>query len=352
MTLIDMFTRAGRSFCLAAVCLVAMSQSALPAAAQLTPERTYNGLRRPMMFRVEAPGGEGLALRVTLHNPGQSEPIAESSVQAGEIDLGAVFPVLWEDSERRRVVYAQLHAGETPLGSPVVLQPMSSVNSASLGPDRRSIVFADDQWAQAFARGQVATAQRPASFSGYIAYQERHVVLETSAGPIEVRMRPDEAPNTVRHILDLVEGGFYTDIIFHRIINRNPSGNPFVIQVGDPVGTGTGGPGFNVDLENSALEHDFGVVSMARSGDPNSGGSQVFICLSRAGTSGLDGSYTAFAEAVSGAEAIQAIAASPTGANDRPIEPPVLKRAYTIPAPPFGSGPPRVVRPEPAGTQR
>src|SRR5262249_45879024 len=128
------------------------------------------------------------------------------------------------------------------------------------------------------------------------------VVLETSLGGVEFRMRPDEAPNTVWNFLALCRGGFYTDVQFHRVKAISPhNGAPFVVQSGDPIfghasqGVGWGGPGYLVNLEQSHLAHDFGVLSMARLEDqPNSAGSQFFICLSREGTVQLDGRFAAF----------------------------------------------------------
>jgi peptidyl-prolyl cis-trans isomerase B (cyclophilin B) len=124
----------------------------------------------------------------------------------------------------------------------------------------------------------------------------------------------------------------------HRVVAALANGSPFVIQAGDPTGTGAGGPGYNFDLEKSTLPHDYGVVSMARSSDPNSNGSQFFICLSRSGTAFLDGRYTAFGEAVRGADAITAIKDVEVGQNDRPVDPPLINSARTVPAPPFGTG--------------
>ena len=110
---------------------------------------------------------------------------------------------------------------------------------------------------------------------------------------------------------------------------------PFVIQAGDPTGTGDGGPGYWLPLEDSKLQHDFGVISMARSDDPDSNGSQIFIALSREGTARLDGQYCAFGYAVDGAEAIKAIAqvqlADP--ATGRPADPPLIRTAELVPSP-------------------
>ncbi len=88
-----------------------------------------------------------------------------------------------------------------------------------------------------------------------------------------------------------------------------------------------------VDLEKSTLPHDFGVLSMARAADPDSNGSQIFVCLSREGTSFLDGRYTAFAQAISGADVIRAIAKAPVDQNDRPIDPPMILSAHARPSP-------------------
>ena len=197
-------------------------------------------------------------------------------------------------------------------------------------------------------RAVVFTKRQPQMtvYAGLRAWTDRHVVFTTTLGDIEFRMRPDKAPNTVANFLDLVEGGYYTDIIFHRIIGARDGRDPFMAQVGDPTGTGGGGPGRFIDLEQSDLPHDFGVLSMARTGDPNTNGGQVFICFSRKGTEFLDTQYCSFAQAVSGTETILALEAVETGEQDRPNDPPVLKSARTIPAPPFGTGPEPLTRPE------
>jgi peptidyl-prolyl cis-trans isomerase B (cyclophilin B) len=164
-------------------------------------------------------------------------------------------------------------------------------------------------------------------------YIEQEVVIETTEGQIVFRMRPEAAPNTVFNFLHLVRGGFYTDVLVHRVVAALKDGRPFVWQFGDLSGTGSGGPGYQVDLERSTLAHGFGVLSMARGADPNTNGSQVFVCLSRAGTSFLDGRYTSFGEAVSGADVIRAIAAVEVGEGDRPVEPVLVVRAFLRDAP-------------------
>jgi cyclophilin family peptidyl-prolyl cis-trans isomerase len=191
--------------------------------------------------------------------------------------------------------------------------------------------------------------------SGIRAYAEKHVHMHTTLGDIEFRMRPDHAPNTCWSMMELVKGGLYTDIAFHRIMG-DKNGGGFMAQCGDPTGTGGGGPGFNIDFENSKLPHDFGVLSMARSNDPNTGGSQFFICFSRSGTSFLDGNYVSYAQAVSGADTIVALTKVETvqdgRENSTPKNPPKLISATLVDAPPFGEGSEPVKAPESAPPPR
>jgi peptidyl-prolyl cis-trans isomerase B (cyclophilin B) len=310
------------------------------AEAQIVPERTYYGVNRPIPMRVQWDGSLGEDARIELFAPGSDVPSARAAVAQGAVNLASLFPTLWTDPAPR-LLYAQLTVGETRVGAPVVLRPMLSPRRAMLWSieDARPYYIdpATNQASIDPKRGEIVYTQDPPAYTGICAYVDRLVEWTTSEGVIVFRMRPDEAPNTVWNYLHLVEGGFYTDIVFHRIVPRTPNGHPFVIQVGDPSGTGDGGPGYAIDLEQSRLPHDFGVLSMARDADPNTNGSQVFVCLSREGTARLDGKYTAFGEAISGAEVILKIAESPVK-GDRPLNPPVLISARLIDAPPFGQG--------------
>ncbi|MEO1583927.1 MAG: peptidylprolyl isomerase [Planctomycetota bacterium] len=309
------------------------------AAAQVSATRTYYGAERPMPVEIVRPAGAEGDLTVRLLSADNAE-LASAPTQTGAADLAAMFESLWViDPAQPTIRYAQLFAGGTPVGPALVLQPMTTPEQAYSfqSPGQRPEV----RW---------RSGQRVVS--GVRAYSEQHVVMETTEGEIRFRMRPDAAPNTVWNFLTLADGGYYTDVIFHRVVGGGNGRPPFVIQAGDPIGQGVGGPGFFVDLERSGLPHTFGVLSMARSSDPNSAGSQVFICLSRAGTQGLDGSYTSFAEAVGGAAAILAIESVETGANDRPVSPPVIERTVLVPAPPRGTGPSVIARPEAPDTGR
>ncbi len=135
---------------------------------------------------------------------------------------------------------------------------------------------------------------------------------------IKLELFPKTAPNTVANFITLAQKGFYNGLIFHRVIPG------FMIQGGDPLGKGTGGPGYSIKGEfssnrfNNDLKHARGVISMARSGHPDSAGSQFFIM--HKDSSHLDGQYAAFGKVISGIEEVDRIAAVSTGAQDRPKE--------------------------------
>lgn len=299
--------------------------------AQLLPTRLYCGVDRPVPVRVEAPAGEDQPLTISLLAPATTALVDRAPVRAGLVDLAALFPRLWTDPEPR-VLYAQLHAGASAVGPALVLQPLLSPEYARADSDGRP-------------RFEPLATR---SYSGLRLYTDKHVVIETSEGVLEFRLRPDAAPNTAFNFLHLVEGGFYTDIPVHRVFPATRAGHPFIIQFGDPTGTGEGSAGYLIDLERSALPHTFGVLSMARSDDPNWNGSQVMVCLSREGTAALDGAYTAFAELVGGAETLLRLEKTPlTPGTDKPREPPVIVSAKAVDAPPYGQGPAPAARPTP-----
>jgi peptidyl-prolyl cis-trans isomerase B (cyclophilin B) len=346
------------------------------AAGQLTPDRLYNGVGRPIPMTVAVPEGAAGDPAICLLRPqsveqGVYEIFAESAAAAGRVDLSTMFPALWTGDEHP-LLYAQLFVGAEPVGSAVVLQPMLTPERAHLMVDRPvldpttgstvvvptitqdaqgKVMFESEQERLLRAAGRVPP-EREFAFSGLRTYTDKRVVLDTTLGEITIALRPDQAPNTAFNFLHLVEGGFYTDIIFHRIVPRTASGAPFVVQVGDPTGGGSGGPGYMIDLEPTRLPHAFGVISMARSTDPDTNGSQVFLCLSREGTKHLDGRYTSFGQMVSGSDVLLALAATPVDADGRASDPPILRSARAIDAPPIGTGPLPVSEPAPAAVGR
>ena len=147
------------------------------------------------------------------------------------------------------------------------------------------------------------------------------VLLDTSAGPIRLALDAAAAPGHVKNMVALAENGFYDGVTFHRVIKG------FMIQGGCPEGTGTGGPGYKIKAEFNKTPHEPGVLSMARTNDPNSAGSQFFICLER--VPHLDNQYTAFGKTADAAslDVVKAIGNVATGAQDRPVTPVVIKKA-------------------------
>jgi len=140
--------------------------------------------------------------------------------------------------------------------------------------------------------------------------------IETTLGKIQVELYPKDAPGHVNSFAFLAKEGFYAGAIFHRVIPG------FMIQGGDPTGTGMGGPGYQLKAEFNSRKHVRGVLSMARSSDPHSAGSQFFIM--HADSPHLDGQYTAFGKVTSGLEVVDKIAGLPKGPNDRPVNPPAI----------------------------
>jgi len=166
------------------------------------------------------------------------------------------------------------------------------------------------------------------SFSDQVFAQhdEKLVILETNLGNIVIDFFPDDAPNHVDNFIGLAESGFYDGVIFHRIIPRFmiQGGDPNTIN-GDPNTWGTGGPSTSVDAEFNTIKHNRGIVSMARSADPNSGGSQFFIVHSDSNF--LDEQYTVFGRIVTeeSFETLDKIAAVDTGDRDNPLNPEQVK---------------------------
>ena len=150
------------------------------------------------------------------------------------------------------------------------------------------------------------------------------VTFETNQGTIKAELFPDVAPNTVNNFISLVKHGFYDGLIFHRVIPG------FMIQGGDPQGTGTGGPGYSIKGEfimnnfNNELLHKRGVLSMARSQSPNSAGSQFFIMVDDAPH--LNAQYASFGQVIEGMEAVDKIVAAQRDYNDRPLENQIMEK--------------------------
>lgn len=148
---------------------------------------------------------------------------------------------------------------------------------------------------------------------------ETKAIIDTKFGNIELRFLPEVAPNHVNNFIELAKKGFYDGTTFHRVIPR------FMIQGGDPNSKqpdrskhGQGGPGYTIKAEFNNKPHKRGTLSMARAADPDSAGSQFFICV--ADSPFLDGKYTVFGEVVSGMEVADKIVNQPRDKMDNPIE--------------------------------
>ena len=158
-----------------------------------------------------------------------------------------------------------------------------------------------------------------------MANQNPIVTIEMENGDImKAELYPEIAPNTVNNFISLVKKGFYDGIIFHRVIFG------FMLQGGDPEGTGMGGPGYSIRGEftgngfKNDLKHTPGVLSMARTMQPNSAGSQFFIMHKNA--SHLDGQYAAFGKVIDGLDIVDKIADVDVDGNDKPRQPQRMKK--------------------------
>ncbi|WP_366916152.1 peptidylprolyl isomerase [uncultured Phascolarctobacterium sp.] len=153
--------------------------------------------------------------------------------------------------------------------------------------------------------------------------ENRKIKFTTNKGVFVAEMFEDKAPLTTKNFIDLTEKGFYDGIIFHRVIDG------FMIQGGDPTGTGMGGPGYKIKDEFGAgLKHDDeGILSMANAG-PNTGGSQFFITL--APTPWLNGHHAIFGRVVEGMDVVRLIGVVPTDFRDRPREAVIMEKVEVV----------------------
>ena len=152
---------------------------------------------------------------------------------------------------------------------------------------------------------------------------ERKIRFTTNKGVFEAQMFEEKAPVTTKNFIDLTEKGFYDGLIFHRVIDG------FMIQGGDPTGTGRGGPGYMIKDEfGPGLAHDdAGILSLANAG-PNTGGSQFFITL--APTPWLNGHHAIFGKVVKGMDVVREIGSVATNFQDRPLDPVVMEKVEVI----------------------
>lgn len=151
----------------------------------------------------------------------------------------------------------------------------------------------------------------------------RTAEFKTNMGSFSVELFEDRAPETTKNFISLAEKGFYDGVIFHRVIDG------FMLQGGDPTGTGTGGPGYTIDDEfHPELNHSVaGILSMANAG-PNTGGSQFFVTLDA--TPWLDGKHAVFGAVYEGMDVVKAIGSTPTARGDRPVKDVVMESVKIV----------------------
>jgi peptidyl-prolyl cis-trans isomerase B (cyclophilin B) len=291
--------------------VIAYAPPKLPIVAQYV----YNGINREFPVEVNAPRRSG-KLTLAIVEPESGKVLLEAPTKGGKQDLSKTFPDLW-GKPNKAVSYLELRNDGKKVGTELVLQPMTNPAVCILNAETKNPQWSPDE---------------DNTYAGIRAWPNQNVLMETDQGNMEYRMRPDCAPNTVFNFVQLIQGGFYRDVIFHRIVSKHPrTGKQFVIQAGDPTGTGSGSPGYSFILEKSKLPHDFGVLGMARSTDPNTNGSQFYVALSREATQHLDGRYVTYGQLVKGEDVVKKIAGVEIGPkDDRPVKPPVIKRISLV----------------------
>jgi peptidyl-prolyl cis-trans isomerase B (cyclophilin B) len=186
--------------------------------------------------------------------------------------------------------------------------------------EEQSSQVAENQNQEAQTQETPTPETKPISQEPIVRDKDPIVEMETNYGNIELELFWKETPKTAENFLRLVNSGFYNGLTFHRIVPN------FVIQGGDPAGNGTGGPGYTIPFEKASTKHLRGYLGMARSQDPNSAGSQFYICLKDLPS--LDNNYVVFGKVIKGMDVVDKIAAVKTGPGDFPTEKVVMTKVY------------------------
>ena len=254
----------------------------------LIPSKMWFGPNQPITLKLDAKTPTSLVLTKF-----DGHVLGSKDVPAGDsnIDLRTLYSEM--NSVGTYVLFAvpQGKGVEAFVGTPIVVEVLSDKQQA----------------------GVQVVKLRPLQYE----------MMTTSEGPMTMDFYYDVAPNTVDSFVRLSSEGYYDGLNFHRILPG------FVIQGGDPKGDGTGGPGYSVNAEFNPQPHREGVLSMARSSDPNSAGSQFFVCLGYEKTQQLDNQYTTFGKVVEGMDTVAKIAATPLTNPDAgtPAKPPTITKA-------------------------
>jgi len=273
----------------------------------LFPQKTWFLPDQPIMVTVKTDAAWDVVLTDFSGKVMDSTPWKDAPASNQPIDMKTKFPALSQPGTY--VLYAVKAGQNVPsapkdfLGTPLVIEVKQDTTGTA-------------------PPGVVVVKVEPL----------RYAVMTTDMGKLTCVFYYEAAPNTVDSFLSLSEGGFYDGSAFHRIVPD------FVIQGGDPrwrdpKAAGTGGPGYSVNAEFNSHQHQPGVLSMARTSDPNSAGSQFFVCLDYAKTQQLDNQYTAFGKVVDGMDAVNKIAAVnvPDPSTGRPDNPPMIQKVEVLP---------------------
>jgi peptidyl-prolyl cis-trans isomerase B (cyclophilin B) len=260
----------------------------------LLPTKMWFTPSQPIAIRVDSKTPVSLVLTRFDGSPVAAKGSTDAPAGDATVDLRTIYPTLTEPGT---FVLFAVPKGKTIadfVGTPVVIEVRSDKTAGGPG-------------------GPMVVRVEPL----------RYEVMTTAAGPITMAFYYDVAPNTVESFLSLSSEGYFDGLTFHRIVPG------FVIQGGDPKGDGTGGPGYTVNQEFNDHKHLEGVLSMARTQDPNSAGSQFFVCLDYAQTQHLDNQYTAFGIVTDGMAAVKKIAGTPLASteNGTPSTPQVITKA-------------------------
>lgn len=267
----------------------------------LAPGKLWYGPNKPMPIQVKAAEPVTLTLvkfdgtPVPAARPAEVAPAAD---KPADVDLEKLFPQLEQAGTYVLLAVPKGKPTSQFLGTPLVIESID---------DKR----------QGAPAGVMVRKLEPLE----------RATVNTASGPFDCMFYYDVAPHTVDNFLRLAEQGYFDGLNFHRIVPG------FVIQGGDPRGDGTGGPGYSIGQEFNARQHQKGVLSMARSSDPDSGGSQFFVCLDYAKTKQLDGQYTAFGSVYSGMDAVNKIAGTPLAdeSSGKPATPQVMDSVKVYP---------------------
>jgi len=261
-------------------------------------------------------GGGPFPIHVEIQAPKEGGPLASWMLEPAAVTVNG--KPLGERREGAKIQLAPNQRIEIELD----VGPMLAVSGDfKLGYGKESADSPDKEvrYMQAAPKGLDFMKMEPAELAKY------HVFMQTNCGNMEIEFWPDVAPNHVRNFLDLSYTGFYDGKTFHRVIPT------FMIQGGDPKGDGTGNGPRMVKAEFSSRKHVRGVLSMARSSDPNSASCQFFIM--HGDYPSLDGKYSCFGKLVSGLDVVDKIVSARKNATDRPLEPQLIQKCTVVAAP-------------------